>query len=341
MVALKMQDCLGKIDELAIKELGSYSYSERSMVKVFVYGLIKGIYEFKTLHDHLHEKAEVPEWLGWKDIPHRGTKSLDTLNSCLLLGFSTSNRTTLSRRFKNLPEPIRSLIGEIYAVFVRNEQVIEDAMSIDSSLMQAQGNIWHKKDMVAGVLPTCGNIDTEAHWGVNGCGEWTFGYRFHCLVNADAELALPKDVAVHAANIKDGGVFNNHLADSLSSETRVIFADGSYDEQACYDLCDQKQISLITPLEVKPNTPPERIERATLFNDPEVRELFALRKVSVEPFQGHLKTLFDLEQLPVKGLKNVRSLVTLAVFVYNLLAWLNQLLNRPILQLKQTLLALR
>jgi hypothetical protein len=116
MVALKMQDCLGKIDELTMKELRRYSYSERSMVKVFVYGLIKGIYEFKTLYDHLHEKAEVPEWLGWETIPHR---------------------TTLSRRFKNLPEQVRSLISEIYAVFVRNEQVIEDAMSIDSSLMQA------------------------------------------------------------------------------------------------------------------------------------------------------------------------------------------------------------
>lgn len=169
----------------------------------------------------------------------------------------------------------------------------------------------------------------------------TFGNRFHCLVNADTALALPKHVTVHAANVKDGVVFTDELAASLSPDTDVLLADSGYHEQACYDLCDKKQISLIAPLEIKPHTPPERILRTTLFNDPEVREVFALRKVSVERFQGHLKTLFDLAQLPVKGLKNVRSLLTLAVFVYNFLAWINRLLNRPILHLKQTLLALR
>ena len=320
MVTLNLEASLRKIDELSIIELAKHSYSERSMVKVFVYGLIKGIYEFKTLHDHLEEKAEVQSWLGWQSIPHR---------------------TTLSRRFRALPEHLSGLISEVYQKFVNSEQIQEDVMSVDSSLMQANGNIWHKKDREAGVLPSCGNIDTEAHWGVNGCGEWTFGYRFYCLVNADADLALPKDVAVYAANIKDGQVFTDTLASSLSGNTSVVLADGSYDEQPCYDLCDKKQISLIAPLEIKPNTPPERIERATLFNDPDVRQLFALRKVSVEPFQGHLKSLFDLEQLPLKGLNNVRSLVTLAAFVYIFLAWLNLLFDRPILHLKQTLLALR
>jgi hypothetical protein len=319
MVALKMASCLRKIDELAIRELASYSYSEASMVKVFVYALIKGIREFKTLHDHLVEKPEVQSWLGWSNVPHR---------------------TTLSRRFKALPAQLCALIAEIYQKFVIAKQIHEEVMSVDSSLLQAHGKVWHKKDREAGILPRCGNIDTEAHGGMDGCAEWTFGYRVHCLVNADADLALPKDVAVYAANIKDGAVFTDTLAASLGSDTNVVLADGSYDEQPCYDVCDNKHISLIAPLEVKPNTPPERVERATLFNDPEVRELFSLRKVSVEPFQGHLKSLFDLEQLPLKGLKNVRALVTLAVFVYIFLAWLNHQLNRPILHLKQTLLTL-
>lgn len=204
MVALKLQDCLNKIDELGIQELASYSYSERSMVKVFAYGLIKGIREFKALHDHLEGKPEVRNWLKWQQVPHR---------------------TTLSRRFKGLPEKLCSLIAEVYQKFVITEQIEEMVMSVDSSLMRAQGNVWHKKDRDAGVLPSCGNIDTEAHWGVDGCGEWTYGYRVHCLVNADAELALPKDIAVHAANLKDGAVFTDELALSLSGNTEVVLAD--------------------------------------------------------------------------------------------------------------------
>jgi hypothetical protein len=59
IVALKTQNGLKKIDELAIKELISCRYNERSLVKVFVYRLIKEIYDFRPLQDHLHAKAEI------------------------------------------------------------------------------------------------------------------------------------------------------------------------------------------------------------------------------------------------------------------------------------------
>jgi hypothetical protein len=44
-------------------------------------------------------------------------------------------------------------------------------MSVDSSLMHAHGNVWHSKQRKAGELPSCGNIDSDAHWGVSGAGE--------------------------------------------------------------------------------------------------------------------------------------------------------------------------
>ena len=47
---------------------------------------------------------------------------------------------------------------------------------------------------------------------------------------------------------------------------------GGFDKQGCYELCDQNNISLVAPIKPKVNTPPERLERARLYNDPEVRE---------------------------------------------------------------------
>ncbi|MEZ4605874.1 MAG: hypothetical protein R2865_03470 [Deinococcales bacterium] len=91
-----------------------------------------------------------------------------------------------------------------------------------------------------------------------------------------------------------------------------MLADGGFDDQSCYELRDQKG-SLIAPIKVKKSTPPERVERAKLYHDPEVRELFSLRKTTVEPFQGRLKALFELEHLFMKGHKNVRALVLLAL----------------------------
>ena len=104
---------------------------------------------------------------------------------------------------------------------------------------------------------------------------------------------------------------------------------------------DARGISLIAPITVKKGTPPERRERAALYHDPEVREAFCTRRTTVEPFQGHLKELFALEYLPVKGLLNVRALVTVAVVAYMLLALLNHRLGRDVLRLRSTLFAIR
>lgn len=117
--------------------------------------------------------------------------------------------------------------------------------------------------------------------------------------------------------------------------------DTSFDDQSCYELCDIKAISLIAPIKSKPNTPKERLERVALYNDPEVREALTLRKTTVEPFQGRLKALFELEYLCMKGICNVRALVILATLAYLLLARLNLRLGLDILKLQDTRIAIR
>ena len=152
---------------------------------------------------------------------------------------------------------------------------------------------------------------------------------------------LPRSVDVRAANIKDAQVFKERLAPNLPAQTLLALGDGGYDEEGCYDLCDQQEVSLLAPITVKENTPAERRERARLFHSHQAKEVYALRKTTVEPFQGHLKHLFGLEYLPVKGLLNIRALCTLATVAYSLLVSLNIRLQRPPTQLKATLLALR
>ena len=136
-------------------------------------------------------------------------------------------------------------------------------------------------------------------------------------------------------------MFKDQLAASIPEQTQVLFGDGGFDKQGCYELCDQNNISLVAPIKPKVNTPPERLERARLYNDPEVREAFTLRKTTVEPFQGQLKNLFDLEYLCMKGLANVRTLVILATLAYLLLAKLNLRLGRDLLKLQDILIAIR
>jgi len=316
-ITLDIESWLGLIDELDIAENTSYEYQNKSMLKLYLYMLVKGITKFKTMASHLKKKSSVLALVGLNKCPHR---------------------TTLSVRFKAMPEEIRQQLRMLHNSFVEEEESLIDLMSTDSSLMEAKGNKWHKKDRKQGIIPSCGNIDTEAHWGVNGAGKWTFGYRLHCVVSCHS--TLPYDIQVEPANIKDAEVFRRDFVKHLPNETLVVLGDSGYDDETCYQLCDAKEISLITPIQAAKSTPPERLERIDLYNDPDVREIFVHRKTSVEPFQGHLKALFNLEKLCIKGTKNVRALVSVATFAYLLLAKLNACLGLDILKLQDTLLAL-
>ena len=290
------------------------------MLKLYLYMLIKRITGFKTMAKHLCLKTELLSRFGLSQCPHR---------------------TTLSRRFKRLPLVLREQVRSLHSDFVARGVTLIDAMSVDSSLLHAEGNVWHKRQRDKGELPACGNIDQAAHWGRSGCGQWVYGYRVHCLVSGDFKAALPCDVEVAAANIKDAHVFKDQLAASIPEQTHVLFGDRGFDQGDCYELCDEHEISLVVPVKAKANTPADRLERVRLYNDPEVREAFSLRKTTVEPFQGRLKALFDLEYLCIKGLANVRTLVILATLAYLLLALLNHRLGRDILKLQDTLIAIR
>ncbi len=265
-VTLELETVLNMIDELDFgTDSGNVQHSTRSMLKLYLYMLIKRIKGFKTMAKQLRLKDDLLSRFGLTGCPHR---------------------TTSSRRFKRLPLVLREQIRSIHADFVAESVTLVEAMSVDSSLMHASGNVWHKKQRDKGELPACGNIDQEARWGKSGCGEWIYGYRVHCLVSGCADAALPCDVEVASASIKDAYVFKDQLAASIPEQTQVLFGDGGFDQQGCYELCDQNNISLVAPIKAKTNTPPERLERVRLYNDPEVREAFVLRKTTVEPFQG-------------------------------------------------------
>jgi hypothetical protein len=78
---------------------------------------------------------------------------------------TTPHQTTLSRRFKSLPQPLALLLDQLTSQAQKQALIDVSITSTDSTLMKANGNLWHKKNIIANLLPACGNIDTDAHWG--------------------------------------------------------------------------------------------------------------------------------------------------------------------------------
>ena len=72
------------------------------------------------------------------------------------------DRRTIGRRFQNLP--VGDIIGTMGNLFVSEGMADDTSASVDSSMLKADGPVWHKSDMKNNRLPISG-IDTDARWG--------------------------------------------------------------------------------------------------------------------------------------------------------------------------------
>ena len=73
------------------------------------------------------------------------------------------SRRTFDRRFNSLASDLKMRILTMAKLLCEEGIVDASIVSTDSSLLKANGNIWHKRYMKKGILP-CGNIDAEAKW---------------------------------------------------------------------------------------------------------------------------------------------------------------------------------
>ncbi len=236
MITPEWEELFAGLEGLALDEYSyPYQYQDSSLIKLFVYARIEGIKGYQTLQKHLELRADVVELLGLEGVPHR---------------------KTIAERFRGLPEVVSSVLTQLTNKLIETGELDVSIASVDSTLMHASGNVWHKKQRDKGELPTCGNVDTEAHWGKNGCGEWVFGYRLHSLTLCGPEgITWPAAISLHAANVKDADVFDDELVQHLSNRTQVLLGDGGYDQESCYLNCDTREVTLLAPIKVKKTRP--------------------------------------------------------------------------------------
>lgn len=232
MIPPEWNELFRAMEELALPERSyPYSYQDLPLIKLFVYARLKAITGFQSLQKHLQARPDVLSMLGLARVPHR---------------------KTIADRFRALPDSVMSLLHQLTERFIETGEIDASIGSVDSTLMHAQGNVWHKKQREQGELPSCGNIDQEAHWGKSGCGEWIYGYRLHSLTLCGPEgITWPADISIHPANIKDAEVLDGELAEHLPASTQVLLGDGGYDQESCYQNCDEREVTLLAPIKVK------------------------------------------------------------------------------------------
>ena len=236
------------------------------------------------------------------------------------------SRRTFDRRLKTVSIDIKERIAIMGNLFISEDMVKSYILAVDSTLLKAhKGHVWHNSSMKEGVVPRSG-IDTDARWGYSHTRGWIFGYKLHIVCSTDSPVIVPLSADVTTANIPDNHDYSE-LTSCLSPETRkkihFMVADPGYDDQSLYDSSLNMGFQLVCPVRRYRKTPEERLKLVDFYESSLGQVVYSKRGISIEPLIEHIKSIFRIDPVPVRGYDKVRVILLLSVLLYQLLVYYN------------------
>jgi hypothetical protein len=234
------------------------------------------------------------------------------------------DRRTFDRRLKTISIDIKERIAIIMTrLFVCEKMIDPYIVAIDSTLLKAKGHVWHKSSMNKGIVPRSG-IDTDARWGFSHTKGWIFGYKLH-LISSTGSTIVPLAADFTTANVQDNQLYNPMTASFslFTEETYFMIGDSGYDDQKLYDLSINRGFELVCPVQRYVNTSTKRLHLIEFYESELGQAIYSWRSKSIEPLIEHIKSVFRIDPLPVRGYQNAAGIVLLSVLLYQILVYYN------------------
>jgi hypothetical protein len=206
-----------------------------------------------------------------------------------------------------------------------------------STLLKAnKGGVWHKSSMKKGVVHRSG-IDTDARWlGYSHTKGWIFGYNLHLTSSTTAttagkEIIVPltaEDVTT-TANVPDNKMYIPLISSSSSHVfslplTCYMVADPGYNAKKLYEY--SKSIgngSGLSSVEQYESTSKKRLELVCFYESEMGQSIYNRRRIYIEPLIEHIKSVFRIDPLQVRGFQAVSAIVLLSILLYQLMVYYN------------------
>jgi hypothetical protein len=302
-----------------------YSYSTTVIIRCYLLMFLNPrLRQHAALHAFLVQHVIVRRLVGLTVVPHR---------------------TTLSRRFKALEQPLKARIWAMGWAFVTSGLVELHVLIADGTLHEAAGPSWAARYQKQGLLPpTLRHIDQAAGWGKSPYRGWVWGYRSHPVVALTADLQpVPLLMDATPADVQDNTILLRQLP-WLPDQATALLLDSSYEDHALVQAWQRQDGTgglarwlLIEPKKRRgqPAAWRQQLEVWRYIAEP---DLYQLRGTRIEPFFAHWKAAFDLQRLPLQGQDAIVYLL-LAMYAYQLLIWDNCQAGRPIYAYQHLILA--
>ncbi len=182
--------------------------------------------------------------------------------------------------------------------------------------------------MEKGIVP-CSGIDTDARWGYSHTKGWIFGYKLH-LTCTTGKIVVPLTADVTTANVPDNRMYvpltSSSSSSSVFSLPSVLYmiADPGYDAKGLYEYSKNTLgIDLVCPVERYKSTSKKRLDLVCFYQSVLGQTIYNQRGISIEPLIEHIKSVFRIDQLPMRGFHAVSAIVLLSVLLYQIMVYYN------------------
>ena len=101
-------------------------------------------------------------------------------------------------------------------------------------------------------------------------------------------------------------------------------ADPGYDDRKLYEYSKKiLGMDLVCPVERYKSTSKKRLELVCFYESALGQAIYSRRRISIEPLIEHIKSVFRIDPLPVRGFHAVSAIVLLSVLLYQIMVYYN------------------
>src|SRR5436309_13338105 len=112
------------------------------------------------------------------------------------------------------------------------------------------------------------------------------------------------------------------IISSLPQGIRYMAADCGYDDHKLYNLSITRGFELVCPVsEIYTHTSNDRLQLIEFYESKLRQVIYSWRGISVEPLIQHIKDIFKIDPLTVRGYQKAAAIVLLSVSVYQIMIY--------------------
>lgn len=206
-------------------------------------------------------------------------------------------------------------------------------------MIKAKGPVWHKKQKEQGIIPKgLTGIDKEATWGKSRADGWIYGHGTFSLTPHQIPIVGIFQWMPNSGNeAKRMGTEIVNYAHLIEK----VFMDSKADDQKLYfKLKEQYHIQLVTSPRKGMDKSPSRQKMIQDMLTEENKKEYKQRSTTVEPMQGLVADIFDLDRCWMRGDANNRWLFAAMGVAVQIAQWNAYTQQRSTWQIKADVLGI-